>query len=104
MEKVSSSIENIEGEAEKLLESARTQANEILVKANEESQQILSAEFSTDDIKADCQKIVEKAKGDADNQAGDSTKKAKEVKEAAEKKVDEIAQRITNMVTGADTK
>ena len=104
MEKVTSSIESIEGEAEKLLESARNQANEILLKANEESQKILSAEFSMDDVKAECKDIIEKAKEDAASSVKDSKSRAQDIKAAADKKVEEIVQRMLNTVTGEKSK
>jgi len=104
MEKVTSSIETIEGEAEKLLESARSQANEILAKAGEESQQILSAEFPVDEVKADCRKIADKAKGEADSKVKDSRRKAEDIKQAAEKMVEGLVQRMLNTVTGAGSK
>ena len=104
MEKVTSSIENIEVEAEKLLESARSKANEILLKASEESQQILSSELPMDEVKAECQKIVDKARKEADSKVEDSKSKAQEIKAEASKKVEGIVQRMLNIVTGAESR
>lgn len=104
MEKVTSGIETIEVEAEKLLESARSKANEILLKANEESQQILSSELSVDEVKAECQEIVRKAREEADSKVEDSRQKAQEIKLEANKKVEGIVQRMLNIITGVESR
>lgn len=104
MEKVTSSIETIEVEAEKLLESARSKANEILLKASEESQQILSSGLPMDKVKAEGQKIIDKARKEADSKVEDSKSKAQEIKAEADKKVEKIVQRMLNIVTGAESR
>jgi len=104
MEKVTSSIETIEVEAEKLLESARNKAKQILLKANEESQQIRSSELSVDEVKVECQKIVNKAREEADSKIEHSRQKAQDIKVEAGKKVEGIVQRMLNIITGAELK
>ena len=100
-EEMTSSVETIEAEAEKLLEEARNTANEIIVKANDEANKILSSELSVDEVKAECQEIISKAREEADKKIEDSKKKASEIKTATGNKVDKITERIVNNVTGA---
>jgi vacuolar-type H+-ATPase subunit H len=51
-EKTAINVEAIEAEAEKILQTARTRANEILMKANEEANTILSSGTALDQVKA----------------------------------------------------
>ena len=51
-EEMTSNVETIEVEAERILEEARSKANEILLKANEEASKMLSSELPMDEVKA----------------------------------------------------
>ncbi len=101
-EEMTSNIETIEIEAERILEEARNRANEILLKANEEANKILSSDLPMDEVKAECQKIIHKAREEADKKIEDSRKEASEIKTGTGKKVDKITERIVSNITGAE--
>ena len=101
-EEMTSNIETIEIEAERILEEARNRASEILLKANEEASKILSSELPMDEVKAECQKIIHKAREEADKKVEDSRKKASGIKTEIGNKVDKITERIVNNITGAE--
>ncbi len=101
-EEMTSNIETIEIEAERILEEARNRASEILLKANEEANKILSSDLPMDEVKAECQKIIHKAREEADKKVEDSRKKASETKTGVGKKVDKITERIVSNITGAE--
>jgi vacuolar-type H+-ATPase subunit H len=101
-EEMTSNVETIELEAKKILEEAKNQANEILVKANEEASKILFAELPMAEVKAECQKIIHKAREEADKKVGDSRQKASEIKAEVGNKIDKITERIVSNITGAE--
>ena len=101
-EEMTSSVETIEIEAEKILEEARSRANEIFLKASEETNQILSSELPMDEIKTECQRIIHKARQEADKKVEDSRQKASEIKAEVGNKVDKITERIVSNITGAE--
>ena len=101
MEEVTGSVENIEVEAEKILESARSRANGILLKANEEAKKILSSELPIDEVKTECESIIRKAREEANKKIEASLMESSEVRARADEKVGEIVERIVNIVTGA---
>jgi len=101
---ITSSVETIEVEAEKILEEARSKAKEILLKANEETNKILSSELPMDEVKAECERIIHKARGEADKKVEDSRKKASEIKAEVGNKVDKITERIVSNITGAEVR
>jgi len=103
-EEISSGVEIIETEAEKILEAARSRANEILVKAREEVAKTLASELPMDEVETECQQIVAKAREEADKRVEESRKKALEIRADASKKVDKIAQRIVNIITEAGSR
>jgi vacuolar-type H+-ATPase subunit H len=97
---ITSSVEALEGEAEKILEEARTRASEILLEAREEAKKIVSSQLSLDETKTECDKIVNKARAEADEKIKDSEGKAVEIGINADKKVKEITELVVNIVTG----
>ena len=101
-EEMTSNIETIEVEAERMLEEARSKANEILLKANEEASKILSSKLPMDEVKAECERIIHKAREEADKKVEDSRKKASEIKTEVGNKVDKITKRIVSNITGAE--
>ena len=101
-EEMTSNVETIELEAEKILAEARNRANEIIVKANEEVSKILSAELPMAEVKAECQKIIHKAREEADKKVEDSRQKASGIKAEVGNKVDKITERIVSNITGAE--
>ncbi|GAJ18335.1 unnamed protein product, partial [marine sediment metagenome] len=80
----------------------RNRANEILLKANEAANKILSSELPMDEVKAECQKIIHKAREEADKKVEDSRQKASEIRATAGNKVDKITERIVSNITGAE--
>ena len=100
-EEITSSVETIEVEAERILEEARSRAKEILLLANEETNKILSSELPMDEVKAECERIIHKARGEADKKVKDSRKKASEIQAEVGNKVDKITERIVSNITGA---
>ena len=96
-----SSIETIEGEAEKILESARVRANEILLKGKEEASRILSADLPMDEVRAECEQIIRNAKEEAETIGEDYREKAAQIRVDADSKVDRIAERMATIVTGS---
>lgn len=101
-EEMTSSVETIEVEAERILEEARNRANEILLKANKAANKILSSELPMDEVKAECQKIIHKAREEADKKVEDSRQKASEIRATVGNKVDKITERIVSNITGAE--
>ena len=101
MEEITSSVEAIEVEAEKILEEARGRANEILLKAKEETKKILSSELPMDEVKTKCDEIINRARVEAEWKIADSEKKASGISANADKKVEEIVKLMINIITGA---
>jgi len=101
-EEMTSSVETIEVEAEKILEEARGKANEILLKANEEANKILSSGLPMDEVKAECQKIIHQAREEADKKVEDSKKRASGINAEVGNKVGKITGRIVSNITGAE--
>jgi len=99
-EKIASSVEVIELEAEKMLEEARTRANKILLEAREEAKKILASPLPLDAVKAEYDKIMSRARAEADEKIRYSEKKAAEIGINADKKVREITELMINLVTG----
>jgi len=99
-EEVTTTVGTIESEAEKLLEQAGARAAEILLKAKEEASKMLSSELPMEEIKAECEKLIRKAQEEASQKTMNAEKKAAKIKANAEKKVEEIAKRIIDTITG----
>ncbi len=104
MEEVASSVEAIEVEAEKVLESARSRANQILLKAKEEANKISSSDLPMDEVKTECERIIRKAREEANKKTEASLLESSEVRARADEKVGEIVQRIVDIVTGAKSR
>ena len=104
MEEVTSNVETIEVEAEKLLESARSRANEILLKAKEEAKKISSSAMPMDEVKKEGEGIINKAREEANKKIEDSLLESSELKTRADEKVDKIVKRIVSIVTGATSR
>ena len=96
-----SSIQTIEAEAEKTLESARVRANEVLLKGKEEASRILSSDLPMDEVRAECEQIIRNAKEEAETIDEDSREKAAQIGVDADSKVAKIAERMASIVTGS---
>jgi vacuolar-type H+-ATPase subunit H len=94
------SVEALEGEAEEILEDARVRANQITLGSKEEAKKILSSQPDLDEVKAECGRIVSKARAEADRKMKDSEKKATEISVNADKKAKEITELLVNVVRG----
>lgn len=101
MEEVTSNVEAIEVEAEKLLQEARSKADEILLKAKEEARKILSSELPMGEAEAERENIVHKAREEADKKVQDSRRHAAEIRTNAGKKTKEFVSSIVAIITGA---
>lgn len=101
MEESVSDIESIEAEAEKILESARTRANEIILKGKEEASRILSSDLPLDKVKAECQEIVRGAKAEAKRIHENSVKQASQIRADADSKIADMAERLASIVAGS---
>jgi vacuolar-type H+-ATPase subunit H len=99
-EKITSSVESIEIEAEKLLKEARSKAAKILRKGDEDASKILSAKVSLDEVWVECEQIINKAKKEADKELKESKRKAAGIKASASKKVGGITKRIAGIISG----
>ena len=99
-EEVSRNVEAIEVEAEKMLEDARMRANEILRKAKDQVGQILSSELAMDEVKTECEKIVQRARDGAEKELRDSEEKAAVIKSDIAEKADGIVRRLAGIIIG----
>ena len=99
-EEITHDVKALEVEAEKILEEARTRASQILLEAREEAKKMLSSQLPLDEVKAECDNIVNKARTEADEKIKDSEKKAAEIGINADRKVKELTELVVNIVTG----
>ena len=98
---VASSVKAIDVEAEKILEEAKTRANEILREVREEAKAILSSQPPMDDVKEKYERIIHEARAEADKKIEESRKKASEISTSADREVQKVAERIVDIITGA---
>jgi vacuolar-type H+-ATPase subunit H len=99
-EELTNSVEAMEIAAEKMLEEARITANGILIEAKEEAKKILSSELPLDEVRTEYDKIIGKARAEADDKIKDAEKTAAEISINADRKVKEITELVVNIVTG----
>jgi len=97
---ITNSVEALENEAEKILEKAKTRASEIFLEAREEAKKILSSPLPLDAVKTEYDRIVSRARAEADEKIRDSEKRAAEIAINADKKVKGITELLVNIVTG----
>jgi vacuolar-type H+-ATPase subunit H len=93
-------VEALEVEAEKILEEAKTRANQTLLAAREEAKKLQSSQLPVDEVKTECDNIINKARAEADEKIKDSEKKAAEIGINADKRVKELTELVVNIVTG----
>jgi vacuolar-type H+-ATPase subunit H len=99
-EELTNSVEAMEIAAEKMLEEARITANGILIEAKEEAKKIFSSELPLDEVKTKYNKIISKARAEADDKIKHAEKAAAEISINADRKVKEITELVVNIVTG----
>jgi len=99
-EKITSSVESIEIEAEKVLKEARIKAAKILRKGDEDARKILLAKVSLDEVRAECEQIINKARKEANKELKEAKRKAVGIKASTSKKGGGITKRIVGIITG----
>lgn len=102
MENITNNVERIENEAEKILESARSRANDILLEAREKGRKISSSQLNMDEVKAESATIIHNAKEEADKKIEASHLESQQLENLASEKVNEVVEHILNIVTGAN--
>ena len=103
-EEITDSVENIETEAEKILEKARKQANGIILKAKDKAGQITSAELSLEELEKEKEQTINASQKQANRELEDAKKRAAGIREGAADKTKKIVERIVNIVTGAEVR
>ena len=103
-DQVSTSVAAIEHEAEDILESARKQASEIVLKARDEAKNIISCKPPVDEFKKESMGIIEKAKDEAAKKVSEAENAYERIIKLAEPRVGGISERILNIVTGVASK
>jgi len=101
MNDISNSVEATEVEAERILEEAKTRANETLLKGREEAKKIVSSELPMDEVKEESHRIIHQATMEAEERIAASVRKASEIHADAEKKAAEIVELMVSIITGA---
>jgi hypothetical protein len=99
-EEMTSSVEALEAKAEKMLTDAKTRAGDLVLEAKEEAKKMLSSQLPLDEVKAESEKIVNKARAEADTKIKDAEKSAAEIKASADKRVKEVTELVVNIVKG----
>ncbi len=99
-EEMTSSVEALEAKAEKILTDAKTRASDIILEAKEQAKKTLSSQLPLDQVKAESEKIVSKARAEADTKIKDAEKSAAEIKANADQRVKEITELVVNIVKG----
>ena len=99
-EEMTSSVEALEARAEKILTEAKTRASDIVLEAKEEARRMLSSQLPLDEVKAESEKIVSKARAEADAKIKDAEQSAAEININADRKVKEITELVVNIVKG----
>ncbi len=97
---ITSSVEALEGEAEKILARAKTRAGEILLEAREEARRVLSSQLPLDQVKTEADRIVSKARAEAQSKIRDSERQAAQISISADKKIEELTKLVVNIVRG----
>jgi len=97
---ITSSVEALEVEAERILEEAKARANEIILASKDEAKRVLSSELALDEAKAECETIVSKARVEADKRIKESERRSAEISANADKKAKKITDLLVNIVRG----
>jgi vacuolar-type H+-ATPase subunit H len=98
----SDSVEHIEIEAEKIIQQAKTKAADILMKAKEKAIKISSSDLTADDVKQECEKIINEANREGDIKIGNAKKSAGQLKQNATRNSDKIAKYTASIVAGTE--
>lgn len=104
LEKSAINVETIEAEAEKIIQMARSRASEILMKANEEANNILNSRTALEPVKVECENILQKAKKESEARVEEARIKATVIKGEMSKKGQGLVSRMVNEITGVNVR
>jgi len=93
-------IRDIEKEAEKLIEKARTEARGILEDANKKAREILSSELLVDKFKSEHDRIISGAEKEAGKRIEESKKASAGIRSASFGKIDAFSRSMADQVRG----
>ena len=103
MEDIAGGVKSIEDEAEKILQQARNKGGEIVARAREESQQIISSELSLETVRAECKAIISRANTESEKQITEAREKARKIVDNVSSQMDVIIRKMVNIVTGTES-
>lgn len=95
-------IAQIEAQSQGILDAARGKAAEIILASKEEIGKIKAEALPVDDVKKDCEKIVDGAEQEAEKIINEAKKKADGMKKAASAKIDKIVEKVANTIVGKE--
>ena len=98
MENITSSVEAIENEAQKILDSAEKQANEILLEAADKAKKISSSKLALDDVQVEASETIQKARQQAEEMAKSAQQESLKLRSTSEAKINTITKRILNII------
>ncbi len=93
-----STIENIEREAENVIEQARVTTRRILDEAKTGANKILTSDLPLDDIMNEQNKIIETAHEESRKELDSSKRKRSQIKTRAETRIDETVKYIVTYI------
>ena len=100
---VSGAVREMETEAARLREEAKASAAEKLRKARDEAEKIASGDLPMDEVAAECDARVKKARENAEGALGEADETARALREYAAAKVEDCVAEIVRVVTGKGT-
>ena len=103
MENIASGVKSLETEAEKIIEEAKSMAQDILLRSRKEAEEVLSAEFPLDEVRAECDSIVAGAREEAENRVELSREKTSEISANTDRQIERIVERIVDIVIGTES-
>ena len=98
MENITTSVEAIEKEAQKILDSAEKQASQILREAADKVKKISSSKLALDEVQVEASGIIQKARQQAEEISKSAQQESLRLRSTSEDKIDTITKRILNIV------
>lgn len=96
------SVREIETEAKRILEEARTGAAEILRKAREQAKEFASGDLPLDEVGAECAALVRNAREQAERTVMDADNTARALSATAAARVDACVAELVRIVSRKD--
>ena len=93
-------IREIEKDAEKLIEKARTEARGILEDTNKKAREILSSEVFMDEVESERGRIVSEAEEEAKKEIEKSKETSKRITSKVATKIDTFSQLMADQIRG----